>query len=94
MQTYVCMAWGKKSVADQNGVIIEGKLWATVVYHADSGKLYETRDGKRWRNGYGDEITYRDRRNAALTDYLDRLEYYRTRGYLIRAAILKGDYSV
>jgi hypothetical protein len=80
----VVSVWDKSSTLDDKGQVTSSrKLWADVSYHAATGNLYETRDGKRWRNGYGDEFSYRDRKDVPLSDFLERVEYYAKRGYVL-----------
>jgi hypothetical protein len=75
--------WSKDAELDSEGNVIAGKLWAKIEYNDITRKLYETRDGRRWRNGYGYEFTYRDRENVPIGLYHTRVAYYTSKGYTI-----------
>lgn len=75
--------WDGNAELDSEGNVSSGKLWASVSYYPEDKTIRETRDGKRWRNEYGDEITYRDRSDVGIEEYAARLMYYVHKGYKV-----------
>lgn len=85
MERIQVQVWDKDSEVDDAGRVISSrKLWAGLSYRADTGNISETRDGKRWPNGYGDEFTYRDQVGVSFRVFQLRCDYYDKRGYLLR----------